>query len=234
MNNFHHKAEWIPFFFSILVPFPLILELIINRKRDIPLRLLGQIAGYSSITVGIAGLLFHLNSNFFEIQTLKSLVYTAPFIAPLAYCGLGFLLLLNRSIDSQKHDWCQWLIFLGTMGFVGNFILSLCDHAQNGFFHTSEWIPVFSAAFAIGFLIPTLINQCSKKYLIYCLWIMAIQAIIGIIGFILHAMAIKEGYSSDLFKNIVHSAPIFAPLLFTNLALLTSYGLYTSMAHTAK
>ena len=38
-------------------------------------------------------------------------------------------------------------------GFFGNFVLSLTDHATNGFFLSTEWIPVFSAAVAVGFLI---------------------------------------------------------------------------------
>ena len=61
--------------------------------------------GWGSIVVGIAGALLHLDSAFFEEQTLKNLVYTAPFAAPLAYTGLGFLLLLDRMVDSRTPDW---------------------------------------------------------------------------------------------------------------------------------
>jgi hypothetical protein len=34
----------------------------------------------------------------------------------------------------------------------GNFALSLTEHAENGFFHWTEWIPVASSAFAVGVL----------------------------------------------------------------------------------
>ncbi len=51
--------------------------LIINHKRP----------------VEVVGMLFHLNDTFFREQTLHNLVYTAPFIAPLSYAGLGLLII---------------------------------------------------------------------------------------------------------------------------------------------
>ena len=70
----------------------------------------------------------------------------------LYYGALGFFLLLNRMITPSTDEWRRWVIFLALGGFIGNFILCLCDHAQNGFFLITEWIPVFSSAFAVGFL----------------------------------------------------------------------------------
>lgn len=52
-------------------------------------RWLGMAVGWESIVVGVAGLLIHLESQFFASQTIKNLVYTAPFVAPLAYGGSG-------------------------------------------------------------------------------------------------------------------------------------------------
>jgi hypothetical protein len=37
--------------------------------------------------VGVAGLIWHLDSRLFYENTLESLVYTAPFAVPLAYTG---------------------------------------------------------------------------------------------------------------------------------------------------
>jgi len=42
-------------------------------------------------------------------------------------------------------EWPLWAIFLALGGFVGNFTFSVTDHAQNGFYHSSEWIPVCSS-----------------------------------------------------------------------------------------
>ena len=50
------------------------------------------------MVVGVAGLVLHLDSHFFAEQTIKNLVYTAPFAAPLVYAGVGLLLILNRMV----------------------------------------------------------------------------------------------------------------------------------------
>ena len=231
MNDFHHQAEWIPFYFSLLAPLPLIIEFIINLKREKPIALPGKIVGYTAIAVGIAGLFFHLDSNFFDDQTIKNLVYTAPFIAPLSYCAIGFLLLLNRMVETNSREWCEYLVFFGLMGFAGNFILAVCDHAQNGFYYYSEWIPVYSAAIATGVLSPIFFRNYTSNYIKLSLFIMLLQVVVGVMGFILHGLAVTKGVSSSFFENIVHTAPIFAPLLFVNLAMLSSYGLYLLFFH---
>ena len=94
--------------------------------------------GWCSVGIGIWGMIFHLNSQFFADFTIKSLVYTAPFVAPLAFCGLGLLLLMNRMVHRESLEWGQWVVCMTLGGFLGNFLLSLCDHAQNGFFNPWE------------------------------------------------------------------------------------------------
>ena len=227
VNAFRHPAEWIPFYFSISAPIFLIGELALNwHRKDQRSRFIGLIVGYCSIGVGIGGLLFHLKSGFFEYQTLRSLVYTAPFVAPLAYAGLGFLLILNRMVDPDSSEWGQWIVFLGLGGFVGNFILALCDHAQNGFFVAAEWIPVISSALAVGFLTTALIRKCSSGFFQVCFAVMAMQILVGMLGFYFHGTAVYKGLASSFFENLVHVAPVFAPLLFANLAVLSGFGLW--------
>ena len=226
-NSFHYPTEWIPFYFSLVAPVLLIVEFVTNwRLRERKSQTIGRVVGYSSIAVGILGAVFHLNSSFFESQTIHSLVYAAPFAAPLAYTGLGFLLLLNRSVPAEKLEWGKWLIFLGMGGFVGNFILSLLDHAQNGFFFWTEWIPVFSSAVAIGFLLVIFIGKVSQRFLDLTLAVMFVQVIVGSVGFYFHGMAVSGGADSSFFENLISAAPIFAPLLFANLAFLSGVGIW--------
>ena len=52
-----------------------------------------------AIAIGLVGVVLHLDSRFFHERTIKSLVYAAPFAAPLAYTGLGLLLIMNRMVD---------------------------------------------------------------------------------------------------------------------------------------
>jgi hypothetical protein len=87
-----------------------------------------------------------LQSSFFYERTLRSLTYSAPFAASLACTGLGFLLIMNRMVEPETFEWAQWVLLLALGGFVGNFVFSLSDHVENGFFYPMEWVPVVASA----------------------------------------------------------------------------------------
>ena len=227
VNRFRHGAEWIPVGLSVVAVLVLAPALVLRlRGRGTSSGTYGGFAiGYSSIAVGVAGVAYHLDSQFFSQWTVQSLVYTAPFVAPAAYAGLGFLLLLNRMVPSRDAEWSQWVVLLALGGFVGNFVLSLADHAINGFFYAAEWVPVFASGMAVGFLGVALVERHSGF-----LWIVAavliLQVGVGIAGFYFHLVADINGLSSSLFDNFIHGAPVFAPLLFVDLALLAMIGLW--------
>jgi hypothetical protein len=226
VNRFHARAEYIPLVFSLVSPLLLVPAVwALARGRDRLWRRLGSVVGWCAIAIGIAGLIWHLDSQFFERRTLASLVYTAPFAAPLAYTGLGLLLLLNRLVDDAGPDWARWVVFLALGGFVGNFVFSLADHAQNGFFHATEWVPVIASAIAIGFLLVPLLRVADESFLRFTVAVMAVEAVVGMLGFVLHAAADVRGVGSSLVERIVYGAPVFAPLLFPDLALLAVIGL---------
>ena len=230
-NHFAHPAEWIPVIFSATMPFLLLSGLIRRRCRTGFSRTAGLVVGGSAILLGIAGLLLHLGSDFFRDQTLRSLVYAAPFATPLSYTGVGFLLVLNRLEPDDSPDWGQWVIFLALGGFVGNLVLSLCDHAQNGFFVMTEWIPVFAAAFGVSFLLTALLHRTDRFFLKTCLGLLGLQVVVGLLGFGLHIAADLRGPSESLKANLTYGAPIFAPLLFPNLAILAAIGIWDMLAN---
>jgi len=107
-----------------------------------------------------------------------------------------------------------------------NFLLSLADHAQNGFFYLNEWIPVASSALAIGFLFTVIIRSVNHFFLKQCLWIIGIQIIVGLLGFYFHLVADLRGPASSFMDNLKYGAPVFAPLLLPNLAILATIGLW--------
>lgn len=225
-NAFEQRAEWVPVFFSLAAPLLLLAVAALSSTTPRAARALAMFVGWASLAVGIAGMLFHLQSHFFDEQTIHNLVYTAPFVAPLAYAGLGLLLILNRMVDSDSIEWAQWIVFLALGGFVGNFILSLADHAQNGFFNRMEWIPVASSAMAIGFLLVVVLQPANGGLRNIAWGLLALQIAVGIAGFLLHLNANMKQGSSRLWDRFVYGAPIFAPLLFANLAILAAIGLW--------
>ncbi|MEO8033549.1 MAG: hypothetical protein ABI837_03905 [Acidobacteriota bacterium] len=225
-NAFERPEEWIPVVFSLTAPVLLLGVAALSRSRPHAARTLALVVGWTSLLVGVAGMLFHLQSHFFEEQTMRNLVYTAPFVAPLAYAGLGLLLILDRMVDSESMEWAQWIVFLALGGFAGNFVLSLADHAQNGFFNRMEWAPVAASALAIGFLLVVVVQPANVQLRIVTWWLLALQVLIGVAGSAYHLHANMRQTTASLWDRFVYGAPIFAPLLFANLAILAAIGLW--------
>lgn len=236
MNDFAKPAEWIPVVYSALASVILLVTWATSGIVPWPSRAgekrrgvswsLGMLVGASSVLVGVVGLILHLDSDFFTLQTIQSLVYTAPFMAPLAYAGVGLLLLLNRMVDSRGVEWACWVLLLSAGGFVGNFILSLADHAQNGFFFPSEWIGVVSAAVAVGTLIGVLAEPRSATMRGIAVVVMIAQVFVGIVGFAFHVRGNLLSPMEQFLDKFVYGAPVFAPLLFADIAILGLLGIW--------
>jgi hypothetical protein len=233
VNQFRKAAEYIPLYFSIVAPIALAIVIALRWVWRIhaPWRDIGYLVGWLAILVGLGGVLYHLESRFFLDRTLKSLTYAAPFAAPLSYTGLGFLLLVDRMVAVRTADWARWIIAMAMGGFLGNFVLTLTDHASNAFFAQTEWIPVISSAFATGFLLVPLITNVTRRYLDLCLIVMVLQALVGVLGFWLHLQANLIEPGASLWDRLVNGAPPMAPLLFPNLVGLALIGLWGLIPH---
>jgi uncharacterized membrane protein YgdD (TMEM256/DUF423 family) len=202
-----------------------------RRRWPAVWRDVGHFVGWAAVLVGLAGVVVHLDSRFFYDRTIRSLTYAAPFAAPLAYTGLGLLLLVNRLVEPETLEWAQWTLLLGLGGFAGNFVFSLTDHAQNAFFNPLEWIPVVSSALAVGFLLVPFLVRISVPYLWLCAAVLAVQAAVGVAGFLLHVAADLHAPAPTLFERVLNGAPPMAPLLFPNLVLLALIALWTWAPH---
>ena len=227
VNQFRRWQEYIPLYFSLTAPVLLLAGLLSEwAGYRTAWRDLGYLVGWAAVCIGLVGVILHLDSRFFYDRTIKSLVYAAPFAAPLAYTGLGLLLLMNRMVASDSPEWPRWVVLQTLGGFFGNFVFSLTDHAQNGFFRWEEWIPVASSAFAVGFLAAPLCTPVSRRYLWLCGGVMLVQGAVGLLGFYYHMAANLHGPSPRVWDNFIFGAPSLAPLLFPNLVLLAVMGLW--------
>jgi hypothetical protein len=231
-NQFRRGSEYIPLWFSAAAAVTLAAVVPLRRTRPAVWRDVGHLIGWLSVGVGLTGVVLHLDSRFFEERTIRSLTYAAPFAAPLAYTGLGLLLLANRLVDPDTPEWSQWILLLGIGGFIGNFVFSLTDHAQNAFFNPLEWVPVVSSALAIGFLFVPFITSVTTPYLRLCALILGVQALVGFFGFALHVRAVARQPDVTLLDRILNGAPPMAPLLFPNLVVLVLIALWTLAPHT--
>jgi len=235
-NAFHSRAEFVPLIFSLAAPVILLPAIWALATGKLSIwRTLGNFTGWVSVFIGIVGLVLHLKSQFFQEWTLASLVYTAPFAAPLAYTGIGLLLILNRSMSANSREWAEWVVFLALGGFAGNFIFSVTDHAQNGFFRSVEWIPVIASGLAVGFLTVPLVARVDRGFFKLCFGLLALQVIVGLTGFALHLQADLNASGKNLLEKAIHGAPIFAPTLFCDLAVLAGIGVWVlGWKHTGK
>ncbi|MFZ0805224.1 MAG: hypothetical protein WAN03_03540 [Candidatus Sulfotelmatobacter sp.] len=220
VNQFRNSAEYIPLVFSATATLVLIFALAVRARWPAVWKDLGYLVGWIAVLVGLTGVVLHLESHFFYERTLRSLTYSAPFAAPLAYTGLGFLLIMNRMVDPETREWALWVLLLTLGGFVGNFVFSLADHAGNGFFRPLEWVPVVASAIAVGFLAVPLLMKISRQYIDLCAAVLVLEAGVGLWGFGLHAAANLQGPSIHAFDNFIYGAPPMAPLLFPNLMVL--------------
>jgi hypothetical protein len=241
INAFANRAEWVPVAFSLAAAPALLAAMAMGGIRPAlagsegtgprgmrrrAARWLGLVVGAGSVVVGVAGLLLHLESQFFREATLKNLVYTAPFVAPLAYTGVGLLLLLDRMVDARTIEWARWVALLALGGFVGNFVLCVCDHAQNGFFRPEEWVGVVAAAAATGMLVAVLVVHDNRPLLRLGLVIMLVQAAVGLLGAYWHVRANLDQPMGTPWQKFLYGAPAFAPLLFADLAALAVLALW--------
>src|SRR5947209_5220225 len=117
VNQFRSHAEYIPLYFSAGAPVILILALFQRLRHRAIWKLLGYVIGWTAILVGMTGMFLHLESHFFYERTIRSLTYSAPFAAPVAYTGLGFLLVMNRMVDAASVEWARWILFFTLGGF---------------------------------------------------------------------------------------------------------------------
>lgn len=231
VNAFRDPLEWAPIAFSA-VSAPVLAALLLGGRfpDSESSRWIGGAVGAASIACGITGMALHLAAWFFRTWTAESLVYAAPFVAPTAYAGIGFLLLANRSRGVWRLrdglGWGQWVLLFTAGGFAGNYLLSLLDHEQNGFFRWSEWIPVGAAALAVPALVLVALRPRSSGGLVPVVgWILAAEAGVGILGLILHLQAAFGAPGGLTLDSLLYGAPPFAPLLFADLAVLGGIGL---------
>lgn len=220
-NHYARPEEWIPLGFSALAT-ALLLPGLFAAQRRVPI-----VVGALSIAVGVAGVIYHLRSGFFIEQTVRGLVYAAPFAAPLAYVGVGLLVLLSQLEQPESTAWSTWVLVLALGGFAGNFVLTLTDHAQNAFFSKSEWLAVGSSAFACGFLLLAAMRPQNRTHLSATLAVLFLQVIVGLIGAAMHWEGIAARPGSSLADRVIHGPPAFAPLLFADLALLAAIGIWS-------
>jgi len=129
-------------------------------------------------------------------------------------------------VDARAAAWAQGVVLLALGGFVGNFVLTLADHAQNGFFRPAEWVGVIASAYGVSALAAALFVRDDRPTLSMAVAVMIVQAAVGGLGFYYHLEANLRAPGRELQDKLIYGAPVFAPLLITDLAVLAGIALW--------
>ena len=90
----------------------------------------------------------------------------------------------------------------------------------------TEWIGVVASAWAVSSLCAVLVVHDNPPLRRLALAIMAAQVGVGLLGFYLHVMADLRSPAGSLWDRFLYGAPLFAPLLFADLATLAALGIW--------
>ncbi len=173
-----------------------------------------HVVAVGSILVGVAGFIWHLAGQFLPEPGLASLVYSAPLLGPIVLTALGILLLVY--LRPPKEGLYRPLLLIAAVSFLGLALMSLQDHAQNGFIHWTEWSPVLIGLFsAVLYGRGYFKGSGGRELLLAAAWAVLFIGLVGsylhVAAFFRHAAPFKERFSL--------LAPPFAPLLLCDGAL---------------
>ena len=116
------------------------------------------------------------------------------------------------------------MVFLPLGGFLGVFVLALCDHALNGFFYANEGWAVASIALAGNFPAGALDGR-REAFIGICFGVLAPQTAVSLASYYFHASDDINGLSASIFENLVHGTLTFPPLLLVDPGVLAAIGL---------
>ncbi len=237
INSFVPVYEWIPiFYFPLGAMSCFIISFQPSPKKWSALIHITLMA--IGIMVGVLGMAFHMNAvlNPLGHLTWAWVVFGSPILAPLAFAGISLLGLygiteelpeqpgmlkvpgigiFHAPISRDKHF--LWLVGLG---FGASALTSIIDHAQYGY-NVYKLIAIVFGIFATSVVLTiALSKQWTKKDEFVYFWTMIAAIVVGVLGFGFHLSADLAGTGQISLERILVFAPIFAPLLYSDLGML--------------
>jgi len=190
------------------------------------------------VAVGLLGTAFHANAvlNPGGHLTWAWVVFGSPLLAPLAFCGISLIGLYATTQEVTDEPGILAVPGLGTfkapisrdrhflwlvgLGFAGSALTSLIDHAQYGY----SFYKLIAIAFGLFATTVVLTTATSRSWsrgdeLAY-FWTMLAAVGVGVLGFGFHLSADLAGKGEISLERILAFAPVFAPLLFSDLGIL--------------
>ena len=190
------------------------------------------------VSVGLLGTAFHANAvlNPAGHLTWAWVVFGSPILAPLAFCGISLIGLYATTQDVKGRPGVLEVPGLGTfkapisrdrhflwlvgLGFAWSAVTSLIDHAQYGYSVYKLIAIVFGLYSTTVVLTAATSRTWSRGDELVYFWTMIAAVVVGILGFGFHLSADLAGTGQISLERILAFAPVFAPLLFSDLGVL--------------
>jgi len=179
-----------------------------------------QTSMWLGVFVGVTGTFFHVhgNANSSPVSLHRLLIEGSPVAAPIAFAGIASYALVSEHLRGKARD--SKLLALVGLGFVGAMMAAFLDHARLGFEPSYTLIPIASGALAAISCLYVAYSRANGAEVRVLLYILALNATIGLAGFVLHVLGDLAGTDTIVWARLLYRNPILGPMLFCNLALL--------------
>jgi hypothetical protein len=172
------------------------------------------------VFVGVAGTFFHLTGNATSSSETfyRLLIEGSPVAAPIAFAGISSYALVSEHYRGTARR-SKLLILVG-LGFLGAVVAAFLDHARLGFMPSYTLIPIVSGTLAAISCFYLANNQAHGMETNIYLFILALNLLVGLLGFGFHVLGDLAGTQSIIGVRFLYRNPLLGPLLFCNLFLL--------------
>lgn len=235
--------EWIPIIFGPIAGILLLIAGILALRDHDKAAWIGTGIFFLSIIVGVLGSYFHwrrallLTAPAGQQITTNLLIYGPPLLGPLTFILVAVLGLSavwqEEPVDSGQLHLTQGKVLRmptsKTQGYfllIGLFILvtllsSVLDHARNHFANPWLWLPTTVGIFATAITLAMgFFRKIERSDLMIFIAAMIVMALVGLSGVYFHIIHNLNGQGTFVGERFLKGAPMMAPLLYANMALI--------------
>lgn len=216
-NNFF-RFEMIPLIYTPFAVAAILLKLLLPGKRWVN-RILEMSLGFG-VLIGVIGTLFHLAGNAISNSQpiYEVMIEGSPVAAPIAFAGIDIYTWVAVKPVTTRRD--SWLLILVGLGFLASVLAAFLDHARLTFSPIYTLFPIISGLMATIGCFWLAFSQKSRSEVLVFLNVMALNMLIGLLGFVFHVLGDLAGTQTIIWARFLYRNPILGPLLFCDLAVL--------------
>jgi hypothetical protein len=226
-QNDFFRWELIPLIYTPLAVLAILAQLLFRSNT---VKRVFQAVMWLGVVVGVAGTFFHLagNATFGRETFYRLLIEGSPVAAPIAFAGISSYALVSERYQGTARR-SKLLILVG-LGFLGAVAAAFLDHARLAFIPGYTLIPLVSGSLAAIACFYMASNQTDTAQIYLGLTILALNVLVGLLGFGFHVWGDLAGTQGIVWARIMYRNPLLGPLLFSNLAFLGGLSLLPESA----